>query len=40
MFLKHFYNDMWLQSQKKNPETLLQFNILFGELKKKIKNTF
>lgn len=29
LFLKHFYVDMWLASQKRNPETLLQFNVLF-----------
>lgn len=40
MFLKHFYVDMWLENQKKNPETLMQFNVLFEELKKKIRSVF
>ena len=40
MFLKHFYNDMWVPTQNRHPEMLLQFNSLFEELKKKIRNTF
>ena len=40
MFLKHFYLDTWVAASKTHPNTLLQFNILFEGLKKKIREVF
>ena len=31
---------MWVPAYNRNPQTLLQFNQLFEDLKKKIRDTF
>lgn len=40
MFLRYFYNKKWVPAERRNGETLLQFNRLFDELTALIKDIF
>jgi regulator of sigma D len=40
IFLSYFYSKLWLDAQRSNTETLLQFNALFDQLVARIKAAF
>jgi len=40
VFLKYFYNRLWVEAQRSNTSTLLQFNSLFNRLTSIIRETF